>query len=688
MDSMRARDRRTGKKRSKIILPLPLVKTRKLEFFKFWIFRLPHFFRHHRYSNNTMANVGNQQKASSSSPSSTAAAARAAEDYSVAVIASSGGGTATLGHTDPPHFLHAIHYQLRLIGGLTAGSSSRASGGSRGVRGIRQALYVNLDDGKSMDTANEDIDTATLYQIDRAEKDDDDNDDDNVSSSCRIVKRGTLKEVNAHCREEQKKMAHAITNKQVHGLICISCHTDIFKDTLKAAECRNIPVTGSGGTSLSKAASLYNIHLIGNAGGSVATTTYTRAVSYAHAFASYWKLPYQPWKHNEDREGGRGQQGPAVVSVLNACLPSFWGVCLAKYILNQIIIRRTDTVTIAMLKLSIRALEDWALPVACSVIMATAAASNNKTPQHTATSSLIMAAIVASTTCSRSVLGGLLAGWLVSKYTERLLYWCIFHNVPATMTNMLTAGGVGAFFALILQPSTPLLQWFTASIRTWILASVTTMPLSSSISAIISPQLLQLSLGGLWGVLSCYGSKVGYYHAIHLPLILVEMETGDASFLGAIDELTLVLACAGISAGNLVAARVAAMMTTTASNKKKDDNEKKNAALLLSDTDAALCRRALRINLSCGDFIEACYPFMEKSWMINTGGYAGSALSSAWLVYGITTAADVPKSLAYLPLPMSIALADSQWFRFAAASVLAMGIPFLATLLHYVVVRK
>jgi len=180
-------------------------------------------------------------------------------------------------------------------------------------------------------------------------------------------------------------------------------------------------------------------------------------------------------------------------------------------------------------------------------------------------------------------------------------------------------------------------------------------------------------MGGVWGILSCYGSKVGFYHAIHLPLILVEMETGDASFLGAIDELTLVLVCAGICSGKLLGRAMTSAM------------KKKSA---LTDADAGLCRRGLWINLCYGDFIEACYPFMEKSWIVNLGGYAGSALSSAWLVWGAVSENEIPKSLAYLPLPVSIALAGSQWLRYSVACLTAMGIPFLATLLDQLVRKR
>jgi len=177
---------------------------------------------------------------------------------------------------------------------------------------------------------------------------------------------------------------------------------------------------------------------------------------------------------------------------------------------------------------------------------------------------------------------------------------------------------------------------------------------------------LRMGAGFVWGCLSCFGSKVGWYHAVHLPLILVEMETGKASFFGAVDELTLVLVCAGICASKLT---VAALFSTKSGR--------------ISDSDVALCRRGLCINLSCGDFIEVCYPYMERDIIINLGGYLASGLATAWLVASAQSVVEVPSSLAYLPLPVSILLAEQQWRFMVEASLIAIFISFTATLLSH-----
>jgi hypothetical protein len=107
----------------------------------------------------------------------------------------------------------------------------------------------------------------------------------------------------------------------------------------------------------------------------------------------------------------------------------------------------------------------------------------------------------------------------------------------------------------------------------------------------------------------------------------------------------------------------------------------------ITDGDAALCRRGLVVNVCCGDFIEIAYPYMERQVIINAGGYLASGLSSAWLVASAASKEDVPRSLAYLPLPVSIALAANEWERMAVACAIAAGISMAATLLHYIVIE-
>lgn len=141
-------------------------------------------------------------------------------------------------------------------------------------------------------------------------------------------------------------------------------------------------------------------------------------------------------------------------------------------------------------------------------------------------------------------------------------------------------------------------------------------------------------------------------HSIFLPLILVEMELGDASMLGALDLLTLVLVCAGVCLGIM---------------------------LVGSKDERSLAKRGMTINLLCGDFIEACYPHMERHRLVNLSGYVASSLSAVMLTGGC-------RSSAYLPFPIAIWLTDDRK-TLLAASLMAFLIPFIGTALNLFYVR-
>ena len=98
-------------------------------------------------------------------------------------------------------------------------------------------------------------------------------------------------------------------------------------------------------------------------------------------------------------------------------------------------------------------------------------------------------------------------------------------------------------------------------------------------------------LGFVLGVMTKRGSIGGYYHAIMFPLILVEMANGEWALLGALDCCCLCCVCAGV---------VAAVGATA-----------KRA------TERGACRRAACINLGLGDYVEACYPYMERSLCVH-----------------------------------------------------------------------
>jgi hypothetical protein len=658
----------------------------------------------------------------------------------VALIGSSGGGTATQGHTNPLLFLDTIQQELYKL---------------KEPVDLSRIIFVSLDNGKGMDSANLQKDPATLYyqvknhhprttndatqgpcdhnEDDDNGDDDDDDDNDTNDGTCTtttspppprvplLVFRGTLEQVNQRIREElDPTLAQEIRQGSIDGLICVSCPVHLVSQSLGAAAYTRIPVTGTGGTSLSVMASTsqnskYKVRLVGNAGGSVATTTRTRAISYTQALAQDWKILYQPWKNNSTTTNTTITNNPTTTSeqqasssslptwrsILNSTLPAFWGVALCKKLLLTTSIGQwipgggsgsTKNGAICNVDILIMGLESWALPLSCAMVMATSYYSRNHPSDASSIASIaasssssssssstvpLMAVVLACMACHQSILAGLLAGWWVPLVEERLLYACILRgNFPATMTSLITTGVTGLVVALLLLPVAGPLRSLTQTFRSllqWI------PPPSSLSDDDYFSYYLHRAILGLLGGIFCYGSKVGWYHSIFLPLILVSMELGDASLLGTLDELTLVMVSAGICTGNWWIARRTTMTTIPA--KTKDDEDEDYGSSVDHHHQAAatteLMKRGMAINILCGDFVEVCYPAMDQYWIINMGGYLASIVSASMITRQC-------QSSAYLPVPLSIWLADD-WRSMTMACLVAYGISLTATLINYYV---
>jgi hypothetical protein len=320
----------------------------------------------------------------------------------VVVIGSSGGGTATLGHTNAQNLLTTIHTELGRIG-----EQNRKEPGEleQGIfqHGLMYALFVACP--VSMDSANPEKDSATLWTVGiNLESNKQGMRESGVPiapTDFHIVRycSGTLKEVNKIAKELGERIISPrilADDSPIRGLVCISCDPQYVNySVLSAAAKVGLPMTGSGGSSLSAAMTIHKgLSLVGNAGGSVATTTFTRAVSYCCALSLAWKESYS----SNSPDGNTSK--PRIGSILDACLPSFLAVCVTCRFVkvfdhifqsNQFLLQ----------------LQYQSLPSVCAVVAAT-----SLSPEHGSTA--VMAGVIASMSCYGSILAGLLAGWLVS----------------------------------------------------------------------------------------------------------------------------------------------------------------------------------------------------------------------------------------------------------------------------------
>lgn len=265
-----------------------------------------------------------------------------------------------------------------------------------------------------------------------------------------------------------------------------------------------------------------------------------------------------------------------------------------------------------------------------------------------------------------SVLAGLLTGYLAGWLCRRILVITARSNfIPATASSIITAGGSGILAALAgaLLFHAPSL-YISKALHAVLGFLESPLREASSGTAVLG--LLQVITGTAVGAAMCWGSQVGLYHLVFLPLICFEMEHGHPSFLAAVDWCSLCLVSGGICLAVYVSPPPTSAFTSS------------NPASGVVLDPRPLARRGAFINLCFGDFVEACYPFFQTSPFLTVVVYLSCIISTILLLM------QGGKSSAYLPLPLSLWLADG---KANAAALVAFGLPFTATLLRNLAFR-
>ena len=657
------------------------------------------------------------------------------EYYSVALIGSSGGGTASLGHLDPVKFLSTIHHELLRVrdDASVVANSDQPTRQRRVCLGLSRAIFVSLCDGGGFDSIGDHIwaphedesrgPCAALFTVGLQTSLDSENDFicDGSPRKFQVtqIAKGPLSKINAEVERLERTLAmyFKLENSHTRAIISVSSEPSLFHSTLTNASKKFLPVTGSGGTSLGILASKYDLRIIGNSGGSVASTTLTKARGWAKGLAVEWNMRYNTdytsvteTSINSDTSTAGASMNimPSLKSILEAALPSFLFVCMSIRFIsvwlteNEVDEHAWSNTPIQQeqpIKVLEFALRHIVTGTACCVLSATSRSTETTGTLIAATLTGIIttsSASLASNTTScggGGALAGLVAGALLPPAISAVSIVCTKYNVTATMTNILLAGGVGTSVGLFMHISglAYLLGVLTGLIRcllqlrklapitedfaSWpLLKCLTTVELIQQywINLSASPQLskmvyhfsdersmqylpVPIGLGFVCGCIFVFGSKNGWYHSIFLPLILIEMDGSTfPSLLGAMDECTLVMVCAGICAGNLI---------LTPPSKGNGGGAGHNSLSL----------QALKTNILCGDFIEAAYPYMDTSKLVNGSAYIAAGLSCEVLlqrrVYGS----------AYLPLPLVIWM-SSDILAMGLSCVIAFNVCFVGTL--------
>lgn len=434
---------------------------------------------------------------------------------------------------------------------------------------------------------------------------------------------GPLGRVNAEAEGVDIDLAHHIRSGRIQGIVLVSADIHgVNRRALEAAADQALPAVGTGGTSVAAAKSL-GVRFVGASGGSVATTNRTRAVAYAAGLARHFGSRYRPALGVGAEPGGLLK---GVHSILDGTLPAFIVMALVLAASNLTGLQAMEDLLDRILT---------ALPVVVAAIAAKQISGLDDVG--------IIAGIIAGVLAlNGGILAGMLVGIAAGALCPRLLSLAYGLRTPATAATILSTGLAGLVpGALAMLGLAEATAWISEGYRSVLAAALGQFGLflGAAVGLAIWPSIM---FGGL-------------YHAVVLPLILLEMEAYGNSFLGAVDLAGLCLGCAGITGANLVAPR------------RREDRESSKAGF--------------SINLGWGDFVEAGYPLMKTDrWVM-----AAVVLSSG--VGGAVLGAASARSTAYMPFPVGIAASNRPSAVAVALACVFLG-TFTVTVLRNLWVRR
>ena len=276
---------------------------------------------------------------------------------------------------------------------------------------------------------------------------------------------------------------------------------------LMMAAKKQIPVTGTGGTSMANAQAL-GCRVI-SASGTTGTTNRTRAISAMAALAKEWHLKYQPVIKSGQAKVQQGNVWKRINihGIMMASLPGFIAMALCLALSKVPGCSGLEKVFNDLIAI---------LPVILAAIAARQVSGLDEV----------------------GIIGGLIAGILAGVLSYYLLNLCFSHNVPGTTANIVAGG----------------LSGLAAGLVGMVGIAPIALALGNGINSLITLALKfnPILAGGFAGFAIWFALMGGVYHAAILPIVMLEMEAHGFSFLGSIDMNCLVMVCAGSQVANIL----------------------------------------------------------------------------------------------------------------------------------------
>ena len=465
----------------------------------------------------------------------------------IAIIGSSGGNLYNLGGSFPEKLLAEIYAQCDAAGFKVTEVQFIAARAS--MDGIKQTT------------------AASLYSL-------------SDTTTPTAIFEGKLSAVNDAAKEVDAHIAQEIRAGNIHGLIVMSAEPGgVNRQVFNAAAETQLPIVGTGGTSMALIAAL-GAKVIATSG-TTGTTNRTRAVSFVASLAKHWGIKYRP-----NLSGDRADSKVSSKSLMQRCnirgimipaLPGFIAMAIVLAASHIPGLEKLKDVFEIMLK---------ALPIVVAVLAARQVSELDEV-------SIVSGIIAGVLSVEGGIIGGIVGGLLAGIFVRYLFELCLSWRFPTTTVNIV-AGGVSGLVAglMMFYLLSPLALLVGDYIKDALAATLAYSPILAGLLAglVIWPAIL-----------------AGVYHAVILPLVLLEMEKTGVSFLGAVDMVGLVMVAAGINLANVIAPR--------------------------DRSEAAVATPGLLINLGFGTFVESAYPFMFANKVVFMAAILFSGLGGMMLGY-------------------------------------------------------
>ncbi|EHS1985504.1 PTS sugar transporter [Salmonella enterica] len=499
----------------------------------------------------------------------------------IAIIGSSGGNLYNLGGAEPEKLLQEIYQQCE-------------------AAGVNVAAVQFIAAEASMDVAKPDT-PASVYALTT----------ENQQKPQRIF-QGKLSEVNTSVVESDRQIAEMIRRGEIDGIVVMSADPVKANQAVFAAAVEmKTPIVGTGGTSMALVAAK-GANVVATSG-TTGTTSRTRAVSFVASLCKHWGIKYKPQLGSASpSQSGSGKsllKRFNIRSIMIPALPGFIAMAIVLALSHIPGLEKLNDIFEILLK---------GLPVLVAVLAAKQISELDEV-------SIVAGVVAGVLSVEGGLIGGIIGGVMAGIFVRWLFELCLNWRFPMTTVNIVAGGISGLAAGLIMHY---LLSPLALSAGNYIkLAIESTLAFSPILAGLLAGLVIWPAILG------------GVYHAVILPLVLLEMEKSGVSFLGAVDMVGLVMVAAGINLANVIAPR--------------------------EKSEAAVATPGLLINLGFGTFVESAYPFMFANKIV-----FGSAIFWAGMG-GMMLGFFNVKGVAYVPAFAS---------PFLSSNALQMAIVMIATM--------